>query len=164
MGTHRVADHRQIQKTNAGNSLLQGKNLGGALIARVHWRSKAWTLRLAELLPSLIGWAAGGGRGKFSSSGRWKPLPVREIDLRGGCESASYGPALTQRLADSSLTNSTFSPFDQDLSLKASLIKSQSLPTQRFASGLWERLPTPVFWPGELHGLQSMGSQRVGHD
>ena len=30
----------------------------------------------------------------------------------------------------------------------------------------WRRgkLPTPVFWPGEFHGLQSMGSQRVGHD
>ena len=27
-----------------------------------------------------------------------------------------------------------------------------------------EQLPTPVFWPGELHGLQSMGSQRVRHD
>jgi len=26
-----------------------------------------------------------------------------------------------------------------------------------------ERLPTPVFWPGEFHG-QSMGLQRVGHD
>ena len=26
-----------------------------------------------------------------------------------------------------------------------------------------ERLPTPVFWPGEFHGL-SMGSQRVRHD
>ena len=26
-----------------------------------------------------------------------------------------------------------------------------------------ERLPTPVFWPGEFHG-QSMGSQRVGHN
>ena len=25
-----------------------------------------------------------------------------------------------------------------------------------------ERLPTPVFWPGEFHG-QPMGSQRVGH-
>ena len=24
--------------------------------------------------------------------------------------------------------------------------------------------PTPVFWPGEFHGLQSMGLQRVGHD
>ena len=23
-----------------------------------------------------------------------------------------------------------------------------------------ERLPTPVFWPGECRGLQSMGSQR----
>jgi len=27
-----------------------------------------------------------------------------------------------------------------------------------------ERLPTPVFWPGEFHGLQSMGLQRVRHD
>ena len=27
-----------------------------------------------------------------------------------------------------------------------------------------DRLPTPVFWPGEFHGLQSMVSQRVGHD
>ena len=27
-----------------------------------------------------------------------------------------------------------------------------------------ERLPTPVFWPREFHGLYSMGSQRVGHD
>ena len=26
-----------------------------------------------------------------------------------------------------------------------------------------ERLPTPVFWPREFHGLP-MGSQRVGHD
>ena len=27
-----------------------------------------------------------------------------------------------------------------------------------------EWLPTSVFWPREFHGLQSMGSQRVGHD
>ena len=27
-----------------------------------------------------------------------------------------------------------------------------------------ERLPTPVFWPGEFHGLEFMGLQRVGHD
>ena len=26
-----------------------------------------------------------------------------------------------------------------------------------------ERLPTPIFWPGEFCGLQSMGLQRVGH-
>ena len=26
-----------------------------------------------------------------------------------------------------------------------------------------ERLPTPIFWPGEFHGL-FMGSQRVGQD
>ena len=32
---------------------------------------------------------------------------------------------------------------------------------------LWrrERLPTPVFWPGEIHGLSSLcGSQRVRHN
>ena len=28
-----------------------------------------------------------------------------------------------------------------------------------------ERLPTPVFWPGEFHGLlESMGLQRIGND
>ena len=27
-----------------------------------------------------------------------------------------------------------------------------------------ERLPTPVFWPGEFHGLQSIGSQRGRHN
>ena len=27
-----------------------------------------------------------------------------------------------------------------------------------------ERLPTPVFWPGEFHGLRSMRLQRVGHE
>ena len=26
-----------------------------------------------------------------------------------------------------------------------------------------ERLPTPVFWPGEFYRLQSRGWQRVGH-
>ena len=27
-----------------------------------------------------------------------------------------------------------------------------------------ERQPTPVFWPREFHGLQSIGLQRVGHN
>ena len=27
-----------------------------------------------------------------------------------------------------------------------------------------ERLPTPVFWPGECHGLYSPWGRRVGHD
>ena len=27
-----------------------------------------------------------------------------------------------------------------------------------------ERLPTPVFWPGEIHGLYSPWGYRVGHD
>ena len=27
-----------------------------------------------------------------------------------------------------------------------------------------ERLPTPVFWPGEIHGPYSIGSQKVGQD
>ena len=32
------------------------------------------------------------------------------------------------------------------------------------SAGEGEKLPTPVFWPGELHGLQSMGLQRAGQD
>ena len=44
------------------------------------------------------------------------------------------------------------------------------LPCERPGLDFWvgkipwrrERLPTPVFWPGENHGLN--GSQRVGHD
>ena len=27
-----------------------------------------------------------------------------------------------------------------------------------------QRLPTPVFWPGEVHGLHLMGSQRIRYD
>ena len=27
-----------------------------------------------------------------------------------------------------------------------------------------ERLPTPVFWPGEFHGLYSLWGHRVGQD
>ena len=27
-----------------------------------------------------------------------------------------------------------------------------------------ERLPTPVFWLGEFHGVHGLGSQRAGHD
>ena len=49
-------------------------------------------------------------------------------------------------------------------SLKAQLVKNlppmqwlRKIPRRR------DRLPTPVFWPGEFHGL-SMGLQRVGHD
>ena len=34
---------------------------------------------------------------------------------------------------------------------------------RKFVPWRRERLPTPVFWPEEFHGLQSMGSQRVGH-
>ena len=30
--------------------------------------------------------------------------------------------------------------------------------------GEGKRLSTPVYWPGEFHGLQSMGLKRVGHD
>ena len=57
-------------------------------------------------------------------------------------------------------------------SLVAQLVKNP-LQCGRSRFDLWvgkipwrrERLPTPVFWPGEVHGLySSMGSQRVGHD
>ena len=57
-------------------------------------------------------------------------------------------------------------------SLVAQLVKKIHLQFRRPGFSLWvgkipwrrERLPTPVFWPGEFHGLQSMGSQRVRHD
>ena len=29
---------------------------------------------------------------------------------------------------------------------------------------VWKRIPTPVFWPEEFHGLQFLGLQRVGHN
>ena len=38
-----------------------------------------------------------------------------------------------------------------------------SIPVLGRSPGARERLPTPVFWPGEFHG-QSMGSQRVRND
>ena len=41
---------------------------------------------------------------------------------------------------------------------------SSSIPGSRRSIFRRERLTTPVFWPGEFHGLQSMGLQRVGHD
>ena len=38
-----------------------------------------------------------------------------------------------------------------------------SIPVLGRSPGARERLPTPVFWPGEFHG-QSAGSQRVRQD
>ena len=55
-------------------------------------------------------------------------------------------------------------------SLVAQLVKNPHTVRETWIQSLgWEdllekeRLPTPVFWPGESHG-QSMGLQRVGHD
>ena len=36
-----------------------------------------------------------------------------------------------------------------------------SIPGLRKSPGEGNRLPTPVFWPGEFHGLQSNRSHRV---
>ena len=56
-------------------------------------------------------------------------------------------------------------------SLVAQLIKNPPAMLETWVWSLgwkdpWrrERLPTPVFCPGEVHGLQSMGSERVRHD
>ena len=57
-------------------------------------------------------------------------------------------------------------------SLVAQLVKNPPAVQETWVGKIpWrrERLPTPVFWPGEFHGqkaggLQSMGSQRVRHD
>ena len=40
-----------------------------------------------------------------------------------------------------------------------------SIPGLGQSPGEGERLPTPVFWPGEFHGLYSLwGRQKVGHN
>ena len=56
-------------------------------------------------------------------------------------------------------------------SLVAQLVKNPPAMRETWVQSLgWEdplekeRLPTPVFWPGEFHGLQSMGSQKVRQD
>ena len=56
-------------------------------------------------------------------------------------------------------------------SLVAQLVKNLPTMQETWVQSLgWEdtlekgKLPTPVFWPGEFHGLQSMGLQRVRYD
>ena len=56
-------------------------------------------------------------------------------------------------------------------SLAAQLVKNPPAMRETWIQSLvgkisWrrKRLPTPVFWLGEFHGLQSMGLQTVGHD
>ena len=57
-------------------------------------------------------------------------------------------------------------------SLVAQLVKNPPAVQETWVRSLgwedpWRRewLPTPVFWPGEFHGLYSpWGSQRVRHD
>ena len=39
-----------------------------------------------------------------------------------------------------------------------------SIPGLGRSPGEGDWLPTPAFWPGEFHGIQSMRLQRVGHD
>ena len=56
-------------------------------------------------------------------------------------------------------------------SLVAQLVKNRPAMQETWVQSLgwdnpWRResLPTPIFLPGEFHGLQSMGLQRVGQD
>ena len=56
-------------------------------------------------------------------------------------------------------------------SLVAQLVKNQPPMLETWVQSLgWEdplekgKLPTPVFWPGEFHGLYSPWGRRVGHD
>jgi len=53
----------------------------------------------------------------------------------------------------------------------AQLVKNLPAMRETWVQALgWEdplekgKAPTPGFWPGESHGLQSMGSERVEHD
>ena len=50
----------------------------------------------------------------------------------------------------------------QNESQSHSVLSDSLQPRGLYSTGEREKLPTPVFWPGELHGLHSiMGSQRV---
>ena len=46
----------------------------------------------------------------------------------------------------------------------AQLVKSGFDPWVMKIPWRRERLPTPVFWPGESHGLYNPWGHRVGHD
>ena len=57
--------------------------------------------------------------------------------------------------------------YSHKASLAAQLVKNLPAMWETWVGKIpWrkERLPTPVFWPGEFHGLQHMGLQRAGHD
>ena len=52
-------------------------------------------------------------------------------------------------------------------SLVAQLVKNPPAMWETWVRQIpWrrERLPSPVFWPGEFHGLYSSCGRRVGHD
>ena len=75
--------------------------------------------------------------------------------------------------AGSRLLNSAFkiplnpSFFSKRVSLVAQLIKNLPAMQDTWVGKIpWrrERLPTPVFWPREFHGLYSPWGRRVGHD
>ena len=58
-------------------------------------------------------------------------------------------------------------PFSAWASLVAQLVKNLPAIHETWVGRIpWrrERLPTPVFWPGEIHGRCSPGGHRVGHD
>ena len=65
------------------------------------------------------------------------------------------------------MSEGCFGPNSQEwTSLVPQLVKNPpAMRETRVGKIPWrrERLPTPVFWPGEFHG-PSMGLQRVGHD
>ena len=58
-------------------------------------------------------------------------------------------------------------PFSAWASPVAQLVKNLPAIRETWVGRIpWrrERLPTPVFWPGEFHGMCSPWGHRVGHD
>ena len=101
------------------------------------------------------------------SPGEGKDYPLQYSGLENSMECIVHGvvKSWTQLSDLHSLTHFTRA------SIVAQLVKNPPAMRETWVWSLgledpWrrERLATPVFWPGEFHGLQSMGLQRVRHD
>ena len=99
-----------------------------------------------------------GGFSIYDSHLFWDQCP-REPD---GIVSASFGnqPAGPSLLATAFAFSSAGMGFPVDSAGEEATCSAGGLGS---IPGLG-RSPTPVFWPGEFHGILSMGSQRVRHD
>ena len=114
--------------------------------------------------------------GKIPWRRAWQPIPVH---LKNSLDSSVGKESACNAGNPSSISGSGRSPGEgvgyplqySWASLVAQLVKN---PPAMWETWIWslcwedplekERLPTPVFWPGEFRGLYSSWSQRIGHD